>query len=73
MVILEVILLVYLLISLAMLMIGVLPAIFLFPVAPFLCAKEFRYEHPLMAWTIFVVWGVLYVAAVIALLISAMS
>ena len=64
MVVLEVILFFYVLYWLCVLFIENLPRIVAFilllPVAPFLCGWEIRRERPFMAWTIIVLWGLLY-------------
>ncbi len=69
MVVLEVILLVYLLFSLCGLSIRSIPAVLVFPVAPFLCAWEIRRERPFVAWTIIVLWALLYALALMALVV----
>jgi len=69
----EIILLVYVLVSLAGLLIDALPAILLFPIAPFLCAKEIKQERPITAWTIIVLYGLIYAGLFVALLVSILS
>ena len=69
MVILEVILLIYLLFCLCGLFIKAIPVILLLPVAPFLCAWEIRKERPFVAWTIIVLWALLYAFAIVALIV----
>lgn len=71
MVVLEVILFFYVLYWLCVLFIENLPRIVAFilllPIAPFLCAWEIRRERPFVAWTIIVLWALLYALALVAL------
>lgn len=69
MVVLEVILFFYVLFSLCGLSIRSIPAVLVFPVAPFLCAWEIRRERPFVAWTIIVLWALLYALALMALVV----
>ncbi len=77
MAVLEVILFFYVLFSLCALFVENLPrivaVILLLPVAPFLCGWEIRRERPFMAWTIIVLWGLLYAVFIIGLFIWATS
>ena len=71
MAVLEVILFFYVLYWLCVLFIENLPRIVAFilllPIAPFLCGWEIRRERPFVAWTIIVLWALLYVLALVAL------
>ena len=67
MVVVEMILLVYVLYWLFRSLPRIVLVILLLPVAPFMCAWEIRKERPFVAWTIIVLWMMLY--AVFALVL----
>lgn len=62
MVVIEVIFLVYVLYWLVRSIPRIVSIILLLPVAPFMCAWEIRKERPLVAWTIIVLWVIMYAA-----------
>lgn len=67
--IIGVILTFYLLFCLLRFFIKSIPVILILPVAPFLLAKELMNERPLTAWTIIVLWALLYLVALFALVV----
>lgn len=69
MVILEVILVFYLLLCLARFFVKAIPVALVFPVMPFLCAWEIRKERPFVAWTIVVLWSLLYAVLILMLVV----
>ena len=69
MVVIEVILLVYVLYWLFRSLPRIASVILLLPVAPFMCAWEIRKERPFAAWTIIVLWAMLYAIAAFVLIL----
>ena len=67
--ILWVILIFYLLFCLARFLVKAIPVALVFPVMPFLCAWEIRKERPFVAWTIVVLWSLLYAVLLLMWLI----
>ena len=62
MVVFEVMLLVYVLYWLFRSLPRIVAVILMLPIAPFMCAWETRKERPFVAWTIIVLWVMLYAA-----------
>lgn len=73
MVVLEAILVFYLLFCVAGMFIKAVPVILLLPVAPFKCAAEIKAKQPFTAWLIIALYALLYTAAVVTLIVAALS